>query len=43
MVLTASGLKDPDVTAQAQPGPIAVPADLDAAVEKLQSEGLFPR
>ena len=42
MLLTASGLKDPGVTARAQPEPLIVPADLDAAVKKLRSEGIFP-
>jgi threonine synthase len=42
VLLTAGGLKDPQVTARAQPEPLAVPADLDAAVDLLRSEGLFP-
>ncbi len=42
VLLTASGLKDPDVTARAQEPPLVVPADLDRAVQMLRAEGLFP-
>jgi len=40
-LLTASGLKDPAVTARAQAEPIVVSSDLEAAVKKLRDVGLF--
>ncbi|MGP9812733.1 pyridoxal-phosphate dependent enzyme [Rhodopseudomonas sp. NSM] len=41
-LLTASGLKDPAVTAATQGDTIAVPSDLSAAWQILQSAGIFP-
>jgi threonine synthase len=42
VLLTASGLKDPDVTARAQEPPLVVPGDIDRAVQMLTAEGIFP-
>ena len=42
VLLTAGGLKDPEVTARAQEPLLVVPADPDAAVRTLRAEGLFP-
>jgi threonine synthase len=41
-LLTASGLKDPEVTAQAQAKPLAVPGDVNAAITTLRDKGVFP-
>jgi len=42
LLLTAGGLKDPEVTARTQSDPLVVPSDLGKAVSLLKAEGLFP-
>jgi threonine synthase len=41
-LLTASGLKDPAVTARTQADPVVVSGNIDAAVGRLSAAGLFP-
>jgi threonine synthase len=42
VLLTAGGLKDPDVTARVQPESLVLPPDIGKAVSLLKAEGLFP-